>query len=230
MGNTMDFDAAMAGQQPENPASSDNIFADLAPPEEAFAGMNIKYGRQHVVLMLDNSGSMASAGKIDECNLAKNGLVAETAVPANKDSFLITEIPFNEHARRSVFAESAVGLKLIPGTAGGGTNFEEALQLGLKSVRELDRRPNPEGYKYYRPVMILMSDGYSDASDAIIQQAQEEADIICIAFGMDADTKILEKIASDGQAHRVSTDGGELQKFLAKVGQTLSETFQSARV
>ena len=230
MGNTMDFDAAMAGQQPENPAPSDNIFADLAPPEEAFAGMNIKYGRQHVVIMLDNSGSMGSAGKIDECNLAKNGLVAETAVPANKDGFVITEIPFNDRAKRTVFAQSAVGLALKPGAAGGGTDFEEALKLGLKSVQELERRPNPDGYKFYRPVMILMSDGHSHASEAIIKQAQEEADIICIAFGMDADTGMLEKIASDGQAHRVSTNGGDLHKFLAKVGQTLSDTFQSARV
>ena len=230
MGNTMDFDAAMAGQQPENPAPSDNIFADLEPPEEAFAGMNIKYGRQHVVIMLDNSGSMSSSGKIDECNLAKNGLVKETAVPENKDGFLITEIPFNDRAKRTVFAQSAVGLTLKPGHASGGTNFEAALQLGLQSVQELDKRPNPDGYKFYRPVMILMSDGHSHASDAIIQKAKEEADIICIAFGMDANTAMLEKIASDGKAHRVSTNGGDLQKFLAKVGQTLSDTFQSARI
>lgn len=230
MAKTMDFEAAMAGQKPENPAPSDNIFADLAPPEEAFAPIEAKYGRQHVVIVHDTSGSMSSHGKIDESNLAKNGFVTETAVPANKDGFLITEVPFNSAASRTVFAKSAVGLTLAPGRAGGGTNFEAALQTALAAILELNNRPNPDGYKFFRPVLIFMSDGHSNASDVLIKKVQEEADIVCIAFGADANTAMLEKIATDGKAHRVSAGAGELQKFLASVGKTLSESFQAARV
>ncbi len=230
MSKTMDFDAALAGQQPQNPGPADNIFAGLEPPAEAFAGIDAKYGKQHVVLVLDVSGSMGAHGKIDESNVAKGAFVNHTAVPENKDGILITEITFNDQATRRCFAQSAVGLKLKPAKAGGGTSFENALTAAHKAVMDLERRPNPDGYKFYRPAIIKMSDGHSIASDATIQKVHEVADVIAVAFGTDANTAMLAKIASDGQVHKVGTNGGELSKFLAKVGQTLSDEFQAARV
>ena len=230
MVTTLSFDDAKAGEPPVNPPPTSNVFADLEPPAEAFDGVNTKYAKQHVLLVLDTSGSMRSNGKIDESNLAKNNLISELAVPDNKDGFEVTEIPFSGRAKRTVFAQSAVGLTLKPGVAGGGTNFEVALTMAKEAILELDQRPNPEGYKYFRPVIIFMSDGHSIATDTTIETCKELADIIAIAFGADANKDMLAKIASDGKVHRVGTNGGDLAKFLAAVGKTISDSFQAARV
>jgi len=103
------------------------------------------------------------------------------------------------------------------------------LKESILTIEEHTALPNPDGWVYLRPVALVLSDGQSDVSDKNIQDLQEIADVITIAYGSDANTSTLARIASDGQVHVVGTQGGELRKFLADVGQTLSQSLATAR-
>jgi len=184
--------------------------------------------KQHVLLVRDNSGSM-SGNKIDELNLASSGLIHELASPENKDGFLISVIEFSNGSRRELFAQSAITAVLPLAHAGGGTNFDSALLETISTVEGLKAQPNSDGWRYLRPQVLFLSDGQSSVSDKNIANIQEIADVTVIAYGSDANTGILSRIASDAQVHVIGTNGGELRKFLAQVGKTLSQNLNTVR-
>lgn len=233
---TMDAAPAVDGLTPETPlgtGATDDLMTEL-PPMEAPVMKDFAKGvasnvKQHGIACLDISGSMGGA-KIDESNLARAGLISTLADPANKDGFRVTVIEFNRQARRVTFGKPAGQIQLAPSRATGGTSFEAALQECVSAVQEFAAQPNTEGWHWLRPVVIYMSDGQSSASDATIAALHEVADVIAIAFGSDANQAMLSKIASDGQVHRVGTSGDELRKFLATVGQTMSQSLQTHRI
>lgn len=184
--------------------------------------------KQHVILVLDKSSSMGGS-KIDDLNLGVSGLVFELANPINKNGFLVSVVEFNHGAHRSVFAESAVTLQPPVLTTGGGTNFNAAMKQTISTVEDFKSRPNTEGWRYLRPQVLFLSDGQSPVSDNNIQDLQEIANVTAIAYGSDADSGTLSRIASDGQVHVIGTDGGALRAFLAKVGETLSQELANKR-
>ncbi len=184
--------------------------------------------KQHVLLVRDNSGSM-SGNKIDELNLASSGLIHELASPENKDGFLISVIEFSSGSCREMFAQSAITATMPLAQAEGGTNFDSALLETISTIEELKAQPNPDGWRYLRPQVLFLSDGQSSVSDKNIADIQEFADVTAIAYGSDANTDTLSRIASDGQIHIIGTNGGELRKFLAEVGRTLSQSLADVR-
>lgn len=183
--------------------------------------------KQHVVLVRDNSSSMRGH-KIDELNLASSALVTELADPENKDGFICSIVDFSSDASCSVFAEPATSLRAPLAKASGGTNFERALTEAADTVEAFKGKPNAEGWTFLRPQVLFLSDGQSQASTGSITALQEIANVTAIAYGSDADTSMLSRIASDGQVHIVGADGDELRKFLAQVGQTLSQDLAKA--
>ena len=184
--------------------------------------------KQHVLLVRDRSTSMCGS-KIDELNLASVALCQILADPQNKDGFLVSIIDFDNGSERRCFAELAVGLVVPTAISQGGTNFDSALLESIQTIEDFKALPNPAGWVYLRPQVLFLSDGQSSVSDKNIQTLQEIADVTTIAYGGDADTSTLARIASDGQVHVVGTQGGELRKFLADVGQTLSQSLATAR-
>lgn len=204
--------------------SPDMPVISVTPKEELSDDIVSRYC-QHVIPTLDNSTSM-SGPKIAELNVAKKALFREMAVPENRKGFKVSPIHFNSKPRRIAFGECATTIQDKPARATGGTDFELALQEVIKVIDEFKNRPNTEGFADRRPVVIFMSDGLSSANQATIVHLHEVADVISVAFGDDADRSMLKKISSDGQVHRVGTRGGELTKFLAEVGKTLSQEYQ----
>lgn len=184
--------------------------------------------KQHVVLARNHSSSM-HGNKIDELNLASVALAQILADPENKDGFLISIVDFNHTADRPCFAQSAVGFSIPAANSSGGTCFDSAVAKCIQTIDEFNALPNPDGWKYLRPQVLFLSDGQSHISDQNIQDLQEIANVTTIAYGSDANTQTLSRIASDGQVHIVGTEGGELRKFLADVGQTLSQDLATAR-
>jgi uncharacterized protein YegL len=184
--------------------------------------------KQHVVLVRDRSSSMRGS-KIDELNLASVALAQILADPENKDGFLVSIVDFNHTADRPSFAHSAIGFTVPEAISSGGTCFDKAVAKCIQTVDEFNALPNPDGWKYLRPQVLFLSDGQSHVSDQNIQDLQEIANVTTIAYGSDANTQTLSRIASDGQVHVVGTKGGELRKFLADVGQTLSQDLATAR-
>ncbi len=170
-----------------------------------------------------------SGNKIDELNLASVALSQILADPQNKDGFLVNIIDFDNGSERRCFAESAVGLVVPTAISQGGTNFDSALIESIHTIAEFKALPNPDGWHYLRPQMLFLSDGQSAVANKNIQDLQEIANVTTIAYGSDADTSTLSRIASDGQVHVVGTQGGELRKFLADVGQTLSMNLATVR-
>ena len=184
--------------------------------------------KQHVLLVRDCSSSM-SGTKIDELNLASSGLIQELAKEQNKDGFLVSLIDFSSSSKRSAYAVSATGLTPPPAIAAGGTNFDSALLKTIETIEGFQNEPNSDGWRYLRPQVLFLSDGQSRVSDKNILNLQEIADVTTIAYGSDAEAQTLSKISSDGQCHVIGTSGAELRKFLANVGQTLSQSLSSAR-
>jgi len=181
--------------------------------------------RQHVGLVLDNSTSMGGS-KIAELNVAVQALVRELAAPENRKGFQVSVAFFNSSVSRKALGECATKLTVKPARATGGTNFELALQEGSKLVEDFKKQPNLEGWADRMPVIIFMSDGQSSASQATIDLLKESAQVICVAFGDDADRSMLAKIATNGDVHMCGTKGNELRDLLADVGKTLSEKHQ----
>jgi len=99
----------------------------------------------------------------------------------------------------------------------------------IKTVEDFNARPNLDGYRYLRPQVLFLSDGHSSVTDKNIADLHEIADVIAIAYGADADTQTLKRIASDGQVHVIGTDGGALRQFLAEVGKTLSQSLSNVK-
>lgn len=184
--------------------------------------------KQHVILVRDCSSSMAGK-KIGEVNLATAGLVQELANEQNKDGFLVSITDFSNTATCVAFAESALQINAPKAIANGGTNFDNAITRTIETVLKLHNTPNHDGWRYLRPQVLFLSDGQSNVTDKNIQDLQEIADVTTIAYGSDAHKETLSKIASDGQCHVIGTSGSELRKFLADVGQTLSQSLVSAR-
>jgi len=184
--------------------------------------------KQHVIFAADTSTSM-SGHKIGELNIGLNALFGELAAPQNKDGFRGSLVQFSSGAKRLIFAESFLSLTAPTLTVGGGTNFDKALTETIKTVQDFASLPNTDGWQYMRPQVLFLSDGHSAVSSQNIQLLQEYADVTAIAYGADANSGTLSKIASDGRVHVIGTNGGELRKFLADVGQTLSQNLSSAR-
>ncbi len=183
--------------------------------------------RQLVILACDRSGSMTGA-KIDELNLARFALLRELADPQNKDGFYLGVIEFDHEARITLEPQSVLELHLPDALADGGTRFDAALEMASNMVRDFNMRPNPDGWNYLRSQVILLSDGYSPVSQHLIDDLQEVSNVWAVAYGGDADQQTLSRIASDGQVHFIGTQGGELRKFLAAVGETLSQGLANA--
>ena len=184
--------------------------------------------KQHVLLVRDCSSSM-SGSKVDEMNLATTGLIQELASERNKDGFLVSLIDFSTSSKRSAYAVSAIGLTTPRAIASGGTNFDSALLKTIETIESLQNEPNTDGWRYLRPQVLFLSDGQSRVSEKNILNLQEIADVTTIAYGSDALEATLSKISTDGQCHVIGTSGAELRKFLADVGQTLSQTLSNAR-
>lgn len=184
--------------------------------------------KQHVVLVRDCSSSM-SGEKIQEVNLATHGFTQELADEQNKDGFRVSIIDFANQSKCSIYATSALTIESPQALASGGTNFDNAIMRTIETIQKLANEPNTDGWRYLRPQVLFLSDGQSQVSQANILDLQEIADVTTIAYGADADKTTLSKIASDGRCHVIGTSGSELRKFLADVGQTLSQSLVTAR-
>ena len=210
----------MADNQTGNPFDAASLPVATVKKQKLPDGISSNC-KQLVLLVRDCSSSMSGA-KIDELNKASFSLVKVLADQLNKDGFLVSIVDFQSSSKLATSAELATRLQVPQAVAGGGTNFDSALKRTIEAIMKFDNQPNPEGWRYLRPHVLFLSDGHSAVSDKNIMELQEIADVTAIAYGDDADTQTLNRISSTNEVHIVGTQGGDLRKFLAQVGQTLS--------
>ena len=84
--------------------------------------------------------------------------------------------------------------------AGGGTPMGEAIDRGLKALKDRKNEYRANGILYYRPWLFLLTDGGPTdewkAAAARLHKAEADQQVLCFAIGVDgADMKTLTKIA-----------------------------------
>lgn len=91
-------------------------------------------------------------------------------------------------------------------TCGGTTPMGEAINLALDLLRQRKDEYQDNGITYYRPWLILISDGYPDSESVFDQAAarlvQEETEkgVLVFAIGVEgADGKVLARLSNQRQ-------------------------------
>lgn len=182
---------------------------------------------QRVVLVLDASPSMAGE-KAREASDAALAFVRELAEPVNKGGFDVAVIQFAGRAKVTENFRPASDLASRMGkieVRGFRTNIAKALALA-EEVMEGARTEDGE-VRQIRPAVFLMTDGAHNGwsnPDVVAERVKAKADVITVAFGMDADEVALRRWATSPQHFYRVTDGRELRNLLAAAGATLTKT------
>jgi uncharacterized protein YegL len=229
----------MSASSPQPDASADTLPKDETnsiQPDQPVLKMTVKKKLpngvasnvlQHVVFMLDRSTSM-SGEKLRELIMAMQAILLKLADPANKDGFRISIISFNHQARVHCSALPVSEVQFPQLTADGSTNFDAPINEAITVFDAFKSAPNPDGFHFLHPKAFFLSDGQARVADKNIQTFHETANVTAIAYGDDADQNTLSRISSDGLVHAIGTDGGALRDFLSAVGDTMSNSIQSA--
>ena len=80
-----------------------------------------------------------------------------------------------------------------------------------------------------KSIALLLSDGCSNCGgdpEGVATALKTKADVIAIAFGADADLPRLERLATTPAHALRCANGGELRRFFATVGATMSRSLQ----
>ena len=150
------------------------------------------------VLLLDVSGSMTGS-RIQAVN---DGIKAfSEEVTADSLTALRAEIAvvaFNHEVR--VIQDFVTAGEFQPPTlsAAGGTSIAGALNHGLEMIEERKRAYRTNGIAYYRPIVMLLTDGYPehDTPEAIqeaterVREAEQDRHAAVFSFGIDDDADI----------------------------------------
>ena len=150
------------------------------------------------VLLVDVSGSM-----MGERIHALNDAMLSFRDEVNADSLTalraeIAVVAFNHEVE--VVQDFVTADQFKPGTlnAGGGTRIAGALNTGLDMVEERKRAYRANGIAYYRPIVMLLTDGRPehDTPQAIqeatqrVKEAEEGRHAAVFSFGIDEDADI----------------------------------------
>lgn len=184
-------------------------------------------GCQLAVLVRDKSGSMKGQ-KARDASAASLELVRVLADPINKDGFYVACVDFSETAEIVHVAEKASALvshmeELKPGLLAGSTNITDGL---VKANNIIAGFSPTDSRKPLQPVVVLFSDGGHNEGprpDSVARATKTNADLICVAFGDNADEDDLKSWASPQMFTRCSS-GSDLRRFFATVAATMQAT------
>jgi uncharacterized protein YegL len=190
---------------------------------------------QRVVFAVDGSGSMLGAKAHDACEAFK-ACCQELALPVNKGAFEVAVVRFGDDAALLEPLGSVQGLlrrldKVEAAIQGGSTNMAAALELAAKLLAEAEASPPGATPCYVRPLTVVLSDGQHNTGGdpvAAAQQLKRLSDVLCVGFGNDADTAMLDRIATEQLSVRCRT-GQDLRCYFAQVGRTLTVTRASGQ-
>lgn len=156
----------------------------------------------HVIFVLDASGSMASAGKMDALNGAIEGALPHLRDLADQNPFvevLVRAVVFADGARWHVGRPTPVHeLHWAPIVPGGFTDFGAALRV----VADVLRVPPMEA-RAFPPVVVVVSDGrptddHRSGIDRLLAEPWGRRAVrLAIAIGSDADLGVLEEFIAD---------------------------------
>jgi uncharacterized protein YegL len=185
-----------------------------------------------VVLLLDTSGSMDGA-PIDELNKAliqiKEDILNDTMLSNRLELGIVA---FDDDAR----VERPIDL-ISPDTdlpilnIGGVTNLVAGMNKAIELVTDRKNFYKSNGEQYYRPFIVLFTDGAPtntpeeiEQLDQTIQKLSDEKRFIFLPFGVDgADMQLLAKLAAQSADERLKNTG---TAFAMKDVSKFTEVFQ----
>jgi len=185
-----------------------------------------------VVLLLDTSGSMAGT-PIDELNKAlikiKEDILNDTMLSNRLEVGIVA---FDDDAR----VERPIDL-ISPDTdlpilnIGGVTNLVAGMNKAIELVTDRKNFYKSNGEQYYRPFIVLFTDGAPtntpeeiEQLDQTIQKLSDEKRFIFLPFGVDgADMQLLAKLAAQTDDQRLKNTG---TAFMMKDVSKFAEVFQ----
>ncbi|MGD1455628.1 vWA domain-containing protein [Vibrio harveyi] len=185
-----------------------------------------------VIVMADTSGSMSIDGKIDALNRSIKDMISSFA----SESRLRAEI----HLSIVTFGGEAVTrLPLTPAhqieqienfTALGGTPLGAACTIVKDLIEDKDSIPS----RAYRPVIILVSDGYPTddyvkAFDALLNSERaQKATRFALSIGNDADNTLLGSFGNDVEAPLLfAHNAAEIARFFRAVTMSVANHSKS---
>lgn len=184
-----------------------------------------------VIVLADTSGSMSVDGKIETLNLALKEMLATFKSESRlRAEIQVAIIKFGGSA--TVF-QPLVPAHTLPEwqdfDACGGTPLGEACKL----ARQLIEDKNQVFSRAYKPVIILLSDGYptddyEQAFDALLKSERaSKASRLAMAIGDDADIQLLANFNNDVEASVFKAhQARDIQRFFRAV--TMSVCARSA--
>jgi uncharacterized protein YegL len=185
-----------------------------------------------VVLLLDTSGSMTGL-PIDELNKAliqiKEDILNDTMLSNRLELGIVA---FDDDAR----VERPIDL-ISPDTdlpilnIGGVTNLVAGMNKAIELVTDRKNFYKSNGEQYYRPFIVLFTDGAPtntpeeiEQLDQTIQKLSDEKRFIFLPFGVDgADMQLLAKLAAQTADERLKNTG---TAFAMKDVSKFTEVFQ----
>ena len=193
-----------------------------------------------LVFLLDVSGSMSYANKIEALNKAVKDMIDEFSHEEIK--IIICIITFGYEVKcitydflktnPQAFVEiNELQTYLKEFSASGSTPMGTALEMAKAIIEDKNQTPG----KAYRPTVILVSDGQPDSGwekpleDFIKTGRSQKCDRMAMAIGKDADKNVLQKFV-DGtnnplfEAHNAS----EIVKFFKLVTMSVTQRTHSS--
>jgi uncharacterized protein YegL len=185
-----------------------------------------------VILLLDTSGSMSAAGKIDVLNESVRDMVSTFAdEDAGLAEIHIAVITFGgAEARVHIPFERAQNVRIDRMVAAGRTPLGRALQCAAELIEDRESIPA----RAYRPVMVLVSDGIpTDDWQAGATKLNEGARAskafrFALAVGADAERDVLRNFAGEHGRIFEAHEARDIRKFFSFVTMTVTTQTQSA--
>ena len=187
--------------------------------------------RVPVVLLMDKSGSMTGQ-PLDELN---NGIkVLWQEVQADTLASKRVEISVIEFGPVRTALEFATVSNSIPPVfeASGVTPMGEAIIKGIASLQERKRQYTASGISYYRPWLMLITDGAptDDISYAIeaIRMGEEASALSFFPIGVkDADMQVLNRLTS-GKREALKLNGLNFRELFLWLAASVKSVSQSS--
>lgn len=185
-----------------------------------------------VILLVDVSGSMATAGKIESLNQAAAEMVAAFAEEDRSRAVItVAVITFGGGAKLHQPLCPAHQMTWQPLTASGNTPLGAALDLATQMLEDQAQIPS----RAYRPTLVLVSDGQpNDEWEGPLSRLHgspraAKAARFALAIGDDADVEMLQRFLAtpEGRIFRAH-EARQIKQFFRWVTMSVTQRSRSA--
>ncbi|WP_327090603.1 von Willebrand factor type A domain-containing protein [Nonomuraea sp. NBC_01738] len=186
----------------------------------------------NLTFVVDNSGSMAEAGRLDLVQNAMHKLLDQLG-PGDQVSL----VAFSDEARllasmTPLVSRDELHAAVNEMSIGGGTNLESGLNLGYEQASKAFRAAATNR-------VIVLSDGLANQGDTqwqsllekVKEQAAKQITLLTVGVGRDYGDELMEQLAdkADGAAVYISDEAGAAKVFETQLTTTIELRARDAK-